>query len=75
MKKVVIYNSDTCTFCRQAEAYLHEKNIEFEEKNIKDPDNRKELIGLGYRSVPVIKIEEEYILGFDKAVIDEKLGL
>lgn len=75
MKKVVIYNSDTCTFCRQAEAYFHENSIEFEERNIKNPDNREELMNLGYRSVPVIKIDEEYILGFDKEKINEELGL
>ena len=73
MKKVVIYNSDTCSFCRLAEAFMEEKGVTFESKNIKNPEYRKELISMGYRSVPVIQIDGENILGFDQDVIEEKL--
>jgi len=68
MKKVVIYNSDTCSFCREAE-----NGIEYEGKNIKVPEFRKELMAMGYRSVPVIQIDGENILGFDPELIEEKL--
>jgi len=73
MKKVVIYNSDTCSFCREAEAYMKENGIEYEGKNIKVPEFRKELMAMGYRSVPVIQIDGENILGFDPELIEEKL--
>ena len=73
MKKVVIYNSDTCSFCREAEAYMKENGVEYEAKNIKIPEFRKELMAMGYRSVPVIQIDGENILGFDATLISEKL--
>jgi len=73
VKKVVIYNSDTCSFCREAEAYMNEKGIEYQSKNIKNPEFRKELMAMGYRSVPVIQIDGENILGFDAKVMEDKL--
>lgn len=73
MKKVVIYNSDTCSFCREAEAYMKEHGVEYEGKNIKIPEFRKELMDMGYRSVPMIQIDGENILGFDALLIAEKL--
>lgn len=75
MKNVVVYTSNTCTYCAQAKEYLKENGITFEERNIKEPTFRKELMGMGYMSVPVIKIDEEPILGFDKAKIDSLLNL
>jgi glutaredoxin 3 len=73
MKKVVIFNSDSCSFCREAEAYMKENGIEYEDKNIKVPEFKKELMSLGFRSVPLIQIDGESILGFDRELIEEKL--
>jgi glutaredoxin len=75
MKNVIVYTSNTCTYCSQAKEYLKEKGIAFEERNIKEPAFRKELMGMGFMSVPVVKIGEEPVLGFDRTKIDELLGL
>ncbi|SKA91102.1 Glutaredoxin-like protein, YruB-family [Clostridium sp. USBA 49] len=75
MKNVTIYTSDTCTYCTQAKEYLKSKGIAFEERNIKDASYRRELMDMGFMSVPVIKIDDETILGFDKEKIDSLLGL
>lgn len=75
MKNVIVYTSNTCTYCGQAKEYLKENGISYEERNIKEPAYRKELMGMGFMSVPVIKIDEEAVLGFDKDKIDSLLGL
>ncbi len=75
-KKVEIYTSNTCGYCHMAKDYFNEKNIEYVEKNVsEDTEARKKLMKMGYMSVPVILIEDEVILGFDKPKIDELLGL
>lgn len=75
MKNVIVYTSNTCTYCSAAKEYLNEKGVNFEERNVKEPEYRKQLMEMGYMSVPVIKIEDEIILGFDKDKIDTSLGL
>ncbi|WP_055669247.1 glutaredoxin family protein [Desnuesiella massiliensis] len=74
MKNVVIYTSDTCTFCVNAKEYFKENNISYEEKNVKDPTFRKELMAMGIMSVPVIKIDGETVVGFDEEAIEELLN-
>jgi glutaredoxin 3 len=75
MKKVIVYSTEGCAFCMAAKEYLDENKVPFEERNIKNKDFRKELIALGFMSVPIIKIEEDIVLGFDKPRINELLGL
>lgn len=74
MKNVVIYTSDTCTFCVNAKEYFKENNISYEERNVKDPTFRKELMAMGIMSVPVIKIDGETVVGFDEEAIEELLN-
>lgn len=75
MSKVIVYTSNTCGYCTAAKDYLKSNTIEFEERNISDMTYRKELMALGFMSVPVIKIDEEIVLGFDKDRIDTLLGI
>lgn len=76
MKKVTIYTSNTCPHCKAAKNYLKENNIDFEEKNVDEDRSAIDyLVENGYRGVPVINIDGEDIVGFNKEVVDEKLGL
>ncbi|MCT4633903.1 MAG: glutaredoxin family protein [Firmicutes bacterium] len=75
MKKIIIYASNTCPYCTLAKEYFEEKNLKYEERNIHNsPEARKELLQMGYRGVPVILIDGEEILGFDKEKIEEVLA-
>lgn len=66
MKNIEIYTSDTCPQCVKAKEYLKANGFEYIEHNIsKNSDARKELIGMGYMSIPVMIIEGEHVLGFD----------
>ena len=76
MRKVTVYTSNTCPHCKAAKNYLRENNIEFEEKNVDEDRSAVDyLVEKGHRGVPVINIEGEDIVGFNKELVDEKLGL
>lgn len=75
MKNVDIYTSDSCQYCHMAMEFFNENNIPYTEHNIsKDKEARMEIIKKGYRSVPLIIIEDKEILGFDKEQILESLN-
>ncbi|MGX8796952.1 glutaredoxin family protein [Fusibacter sp. JL298sf-3] len=75
-KNVVVFSSNSCGYCTMAKEYLNEKGIEFTERNVStDVEARKELMAKGFMGVPVIYVGEEIIQGFDKAKLEELLGL
>lgn len=74
MKNIKIYSSSTCTNCTAAKEYIKEKGYEYEEKNVSlDPEAKKELLGMGYMGVPIIFVDEEVVVGFNKSKLDELL--
>lgn len=53
MAKVVVYSSESCTYCKQAKEFLKDNNIEYTEKNVStDMEARKELMAKGHMGVP-----------------------
>ena len=74
MPRVTIFTSNTWPYCISAKQYLSEKGVQFEEKNIQtDSSARRELISMGHRGVPVIVINGEEIVGFNKGRLDQLL--
>lgn len=74
MSKVTVYTSNTCPYCTMAKDYLKDREVAFEEKNVQtDKEARQELMTMGYTGVPVICVDDEQIVGFDKARLDELL--
>lgn len=77
MKKVSIYTTPTCQYCKMTKDFFKEKNVEFEEFNVaEDAAKRTEMIEKsGQMGVPVIDVEGELIVGFNKDKLTELLGL
>jgi len=77
MSKVIVYSTPTCHFCHMAKDFFKEKGIEFEDFDVaKDLDKRKEMLEKsGQMGVPVILIEDQIIVGFNKPKIVELLGI
>ncbi|HHZ03022.1 MAG TPA: glutaredoxin family protein [Tissierellia bacterium] len=74
MRNITIYSSATCPNCTAAKEYLKEKGYDYVEKNISiDQEAKKELISMGYMGVPVIMIDDEVVVGFNKNKLDEIL--
>lgn len=76
-KKVKIYSTPTCPFCMMAKKFLKENNIDFEDIDIStDQAKAQEMVQKsGQMAVPVIDIDGEIIVGFDKEKIRKTLGL
>ena len=76
-KKVVVYSTPTCPFCIRAKQYLKDNNIEFINHDVgSDQAKAQEMMKKsGQMGVPVIDIEGQIIIGFDKDRIKEMLGI
>lgn len=74
---IKIYSTDWCPWCVKAKKYFDSKNIEFTELIVADDkENREEVFKVsGQRSVPVIDINGEIVVGFDREKIDKVLNL
>ena len=74
---VTIYSADWCAFCHAAMDYLKSKGVEYTEKNIeKDPAFVQESVDKsGQTGIPVLEINGQVIVGFDRPKIDAALAL
>lgn len=75
--KVDIYSTATCHFCHIAKDWLTEKNIPFNDYNVGvDAVKRKEMVEMtGQLGVPVIKIGEDVMIGFNPEKMAQLLGV
>ncbi len=75
-KKVVIYSTPTCPYCKRAKEYFSRKGISYLEYNVAvDRDKAKEMIQKsGQMSVPVITINDEVLVGFNQTLLDKLLS-
>ena len=72
---IKVYSTSACPWCVKAKSYLQSKNISFEELNVQDDMTaREEMIKKSKQmGVPVLDINGEIIIGFDKKAIDVAL--
>ena len=76
-KNVTIYSTPTCHFCHMAKEFFAEKNITYTAYDVAaDADKRAEMMKLtGQMGVPVIVIDGDWAVGFNKTEVARKLGL
>jgi len=76
-KTVTVYSTPTCAFCHMAKEYFTQNNVAFTDHNVAtDLEKRQEMLELtGQMGVPVIKIGDDIVIGFDQGHIAELLGL
>jgi glutaredoxin-like YruB-family protein len=74
---VKIYSTPTCVYCKTLKGYLSQNKIEFEEIDVsKDEKQLQDMIKKsGQMGVPVVDIDGEVIVGFDKEKIDKLLKI
>lgn len=77
MANVKIFSTPACVYCVTLREYLKKNNINFEDIDVsKDEKALNEMVEKsGQMSVPVIDIEGEFIVGFDKKRINELLKI
>ena len=77
MKKVIIYSTPTCHFCAMAKDCFKANNISYQEFNVAaDAEKRKEMVEKsGQLGVPVILIDDNVVIGFNKTKLGMFLGI
>lgn len=76
-KNVKIYSTPTCPYCIRTKQFLKDSNIQFEDMDVSvNHEAAEEMIEKsGQMGVPVLDIDGEIIVGFDKEKIKQALGL
>jgi glutaredoxin-like YruB-family protein len=76
-KKVKVYSTPTCPYCKMAKDYLTQNNIKFEHFDVAtDEKARNEMVQRsGQMGVPVIDVNGQIIVGFDKEKLKKALNL
>ncbi|MDI6820767.1 MAG: glutaredoxin domain-containing protein [Patescibacteria group bacterium] len=77
MTKVIIYTTPSCVYCKVAKTFFTDKKIEYVEKDVAtDLKAQEEMIKKsGQFGIPVIDIDGEIVIGFDKSRLIELLKL
>lgn len=73
---VKVYTTNSCPWCVKVKNYLKSEEIEFQELNVQDDmQAREEMIKKSKQmGVPVLDINNNIIIGFDKTAILKALG-
>jgi glutaredoxin 3 len=76
-KRVTLYTTEPCGFCRQAKALLKSRGVSYREVNLaKDPSGRADLVArTGQMTFPQILVGERAIGGFRELLEADRDGL
>lgn len=74
--KVIVYGAEWCAFCHTAMDYFDKLGVKYEYRNIdNNPAWGKEAVDKSKQfGIPVLDIDGEIIIGFDKPKIDAALA-
>ncbi|MDD4900411.1 MAG: glutaredoxin domain-containing protein [Candidatus Omnitrophica bacterium] len=77
MKNVKVYSTSTCPYCIRAKQFLKDNSVVFQDVDVaNDQAAAEEMVQKsGQMGVPVLDIDGEIIVGFDKERIKSTLGL
>ncbi|HDH03926.1 MAG TPA: NrdH-redoxin [Candidatus Campbellbacteria bacterium] len=77
MKNVAIYTTPGCIYCKMAKDWLRKNDIDYIEYDVSvNAEKREEVIKkTGQMAVPVIDVEGELVIGFDKPRLSQLLGI
>ncbi len=75
MSKVVVYSADWCGFCHAVKEYLKKLGVAYTEKNVENDLAlaQEAVTKSGQMGIPVVDIDGEIIVGFDRPKIDAAL--
>mgnify|MGYP001070401115 CR=1 FL=1 len=77
MKKVTIYSTPTCVYCKMAKDFFKENKVDYTEKDVSTDDKaREEMVDKSHQmGVPVIDIDGEMFVGFDRDALSKALEI
>jgi glutaredoxin 3 len=76
VSRVILFSTPSCSWCKRAKRYLRENRVRFKEVDVeRDPKAAQDLVKkTGQTGVPVIKIGNRWIVGFDRDRIERELA-
>ena len=77
MKKVTMYSTPTCHYCSLAKEYFDQNKVKYEVFDVaSDMERTREMMEKsGQLGVPVIVIDKDVIVGFDRPKLAQLLGI
>ena len=73
---ITIYTNIGCSACHQAMDFMNRHGVAYTERSLADdPSARDELLAMGFRAVPVIKVGDETMVGFNALKLRKMLAL
>jgi glutaredoxin 3 len=77
MANVKVYSTPTCPYCKMVKSFLTENNIQYEDIDVsRNQSAAQEMVTLsGQMGVPVLDIDGELVVGFDRGKIKKLLAL
>lgn len=77
MKKVIIYSTPTCHYCNLAKEFFDENKVVYEAFDVaSNTEKRREMMEKsGQLGVPIILVDDEVVVGFDRSRLAQLLGI
>jgi len=75
-KKVIVYSTPTCPYCRMAKEFLESKGVKYEDVDVSTDKKKAEKMikKSGQMGVPVLDINGKIVVGFNRQNIEEALS-
>ena len=76
-KNITVYSTATCPYCKMVKQFLEDNEFKYKEVDVgKDKQGAHEMVEKsGHMGVPVVDIDGEIIVGFDKPAIKKALNI
>lgn len=75
-RNVIVYSSPLCAPCERLKEYLRSRGVEFSVVDVMMDEGAAELLeSKNIRSTPVLSVDGELLVGFQREMVDKLLGL
>ncbi len=75
-REVIVYSSPLCAPCERMKEYLRSRGVPFKVVDVMIDEEAGELLeSKNIRSTPVLSVDGEMVVGFQRDAIDKLLGL
>ena len=75
-RNVIVYSSPLCAPCERLKEYLRSRGVEFTVVDVMIDEDAAELLeSRNIRSTPVLSVDGELVVGFQREPINKLLGL
>ena len=77
MATVKMYTTPSCVYCKMTKEFFQKNNVQYEEYNVAEDERaREEMIQKSHQlGVPVIDVDGEIFIGFDKKGLAKALNV